>query len=374
MKKRMFLMVLAILVFIGAIGMVKYGQIKKGIAQQKSYQPPPEAVTTVVAKSEQWPTTLSAIGTASAVQGVVVSADLPGIVEKISFDSGQKVRAGDVLVLLDMKQERAQLAAAEAQLELTRVSLDRQKRLVETLIGAQADLDTADANFKAADAKVGELRATIERKTIRAPFTGVLGIRQVNLGQYLQAGSPVVPLQSLQPIYVNFSVPQQEIVRMRVGGQVQVTNTQNGQASAGRITAIDSVIDPATRNVAVQATLPNVDGKFQPGMFVETNLGIGTTGDIVAVPASAINHAPYGDSVFIVADMKDPKGNTYKGVRQQFVKVGGGKGDQVAVLSGIKPGEEVVTSGVFKLRNGAAVQVNNKTQPGNNPAPNPENS
>jgi len=374
MKKRMILMVLAIAVFVTAIGAVKYGQIKKGMAQHASFQMPPEAVTTVVAKSEQWPTTLSAIGTVAAVQGVVVSADLPGIVEKISFESGQRVRAGDVLVLLDMKQERAQLAAAQAQLELARVSLERQKRLVDTQIGAQADLDSAEAQYKAADAKVGELRATIERKTIRAPFGGILGIRQVNLGQYLQAGSPVVPLQALQPIYVNFSVPQQELARLRVGGQVLVTNTQSRQASAGKITAIDSVIDPATRNVAVQATLPNADGKFQPGMFVETNLGVGTTGDIVAIPASSINHAPYGDSVFIVADMKDPKGNTYRGVRQQFVKVGGGKGDQVAILSGIKPGEEVVTSGVFKLRNGAAVQVNNKTQPGNNPAPNPENS
>ncbi|HTY40836.1 MAG TPA: efflux RND transporter periplasmic adaptor subunit [Thermoanaerobaculia bacterium] len=375
MKKRMALMLVAIAVFVTAIGAVKYGQIKKGMAQQAAFQPPPEAVTTVVAKSEQWTTTLTAIGTVAAVQGVVVSADLPGIVEKIAFESGQRVRAGDVLVLLDMKQERAQLAAAEAQLELARVSLDRMKRLVETQIGAQADLDSAEANFKAADARVGELRATIERKTIRAPFAGVLGIRQVNLGQYLQGGSPVVPLQALQPIYVNFSVPQQEIARMRVGGEVRVTNAaQTGPGSTGRITAIDSVIDPGTRNVAVQATLPNADGKLQPGMFVQTSLGVGTTGDIVAIPASSINHAPYGDSVFIVTEMKDPKGNTYKGVRQQFVKVGPGQGDQVAILSGIKPGEEVVTSGVFKLRNGAAVQVNNKTQPGNNPAPNPENS
>ena len=374
MKKRMALMLVAIAAFVTAIGAVKFGQIKKGMAQQAAFQMPPEAVTTIVAKSEQWPTTLGAIGTVVAVQGVVVSADLPGIVEKISFESGQRVRAGDPLVLLDMKQERAQLAAAEAQLELARVSLDRMKRLVETQIGSQETLDNADSLFKAAEAKVGELKATIERKTIRAPFGGVLGIRQVNLGQYLQAGSPVVPLQALQPIYVNFSVPQQELVRMHVGGEVLVTNTQSGQSSPGRITAIDTVIDTGTRNVAVQATLPNADGKLQPGMFVQTSLGVGSTGDIVAIPASSINHAPYGDSVFVVTDMKDPKGNAYKGVRQQFVKVGAGRGDQVAILSGIKPGEEVVTSGVFKLRNGAAVQVNNKTQPGNDPAPNPENS
>ncbi len=375
MKKRMFLMILAIAAFLTAIGAVKYGQIRKGMAQQASFQPPPEAVTTVVAKADQWPTSLTAIGTVAAVQGVTVSADQPGIVDRIAFESGQRVRQGDLLVQLDVRQEKAQLAAAQAQLELARVSLDRMKRLVETQIGAQADLDTADSNYKAAEARVGELKATIERKTIRAPFSGVLGIRQVNVGQYLQSGSPVVPLQSLQPIYVNFSVPQQEIVRVRPGTEVNVTNAQSGATSTGRVTAVDSVIDPATRNVAVQATFANADGKLHPGMFVDTSMVLGSRDDVVAIPASSINHAPYGDSVFIVSDLKDPKsGRTYKGVRQQFVKVGPGRGDQVAILSGIKPGEEVVTSGVFKLRNGAAVLVNNETQPGNNPAPKPEDS
>ena len=374
MKKRMFLMVAAIAVFLTAIGAVKYGQIKKGIANQKSFQPPPEAVTTYVAKSEQWPTTLSAIGTVAAVQGVTVSADQPGIVERIAFESGQRVRQGDLLVQLDVRQEKAQLTAAQAQLDWARVSLDRAKRLVETQIGSQEALDSADSQFKAAEAKVGELKATIERKTIRAPFGGILGIRQVNLGQYLQSGSPVVPLQSLQPIYVNFSVPQQEIARLRIGGDVKVTSNEKGLSGNGRITAIDSVIDPATRNVAAQATLPNADGKLRPGMFVDTTMAFGAVNDIIAIPASSINHAPYGDSVFIVTELKDPHGKTYRGVRQQFVKVGAGRGDQVAILTGLKPGEEVVTSGVFKLRNGAAVQVNNQTQPGNNPAPNPANS
>jgi membrane fusion protein, multidrug efflux system len=374
MKKRMTLMVVAIAVFLTAIGAVKYGQIKNGMAQQKSFQPPPEAVTTVVAKADQWPSTLSAIGTVAAVQGVTVSADQPGIVDRIAFESGQRVRQGDLLVELDVRQERAQLAAAEAQLDWARVSLDRAKRLVETQIGSQEALDNADSQFKAAQARVGELKATIERKTIRAPFTGILGIRQVNLGQYLQSGSPVVPLQALQPIYVNFSVPQQEIARIQVGGEVKVTSNEKGVSSAGKITAIDSVVDPATRNVAAQATLPNADGKLRPGMFVETSMVFGSVNDVIAIPASSINHAPYGDSVFIVSELKDQQGKTYKGVRQQFVKVGAGRGDQIAVLSGLKPGEEVVTSGVFKLRNGAAVQVNNQTKPGNNPAPNPENS
>jgi membrane fusion protein (multidrug efflux system) len=374
MKKRLFLMVVAIAVFITAVGAVKYGQIKKGMAHQASFQPPPEAVTTVVAKAEQWPTTLSAIGTVSAVHGVTVAADLPGIVDKIAFESGQMVKKGDLLVQLDTRTEQAQLAAALAQLDLSRINLVRSQKLVDDQIGAQADLDRSKAEDKAAEGKVGEIRATIDRKTIRAPFSGVLGIRQVNLGEYLQGGSPIVPLQSLQPIYVNFSVPQQEIVRMTVGGEVRVTSSETKAVATGKVTAVDSVIDPATRNIAIQATLPNSDGRLHPGMFVETSMVLGKASEAITIPASSINHAPYGDSVYIVAELKDPKGKAYKGVRQQFVKVGAGRGDQVAIVSGVKSGDEVVTSGVFKLRNGAAVQVNNKTQPGNNPAPKPEES
>jgi membrane fusion protein (multidrug efflux system) len=374
MKKRMVLTLVAIAIFVTAIGAVKYGQIKKGMAQQGSFQPPPEAVTTVVAKKEPWPTTLSSIGTVVAVHGVTVAADLPGIVGRIAFESGRTVREGDLLLQLDTRQEQAQLTAAEAQLALARINLERMKGLKEKGIAAQADLDKADAEFKQAEAKTGEIRATIARKTIRAPFAGVLGIRQVDLGQYVQGGSPIVPLQSLHPIYVRFSVPQQEVGRVRVGGDVAVTSQGSGIRAEGKITAIDSIIDPATRNVQVQATLANADGKLKPGMFVETSMVLGTPESLVALPATAINHAPYGDSVFIVTEMKDPKGKTYKGVRQQFVKTGTGRGDQVAVISGVKPGEEVVTSGVFKLRNGAAVQVNNETQPSNDPAPKPEDS
>jgi membrane fusion protein (multidrug efflux system) len=374
MKKRIFLMVIAIAVFVTAIGAVKYGQIKKGMAQQASFKPPPEAVTTFVAKADHWPSTLGAIGTVSAVHGVVVSADLPGVVEKIAFESGQMVRQGDLLLQLDTRQEQAQLAAAVAQLELAKINLDRSQKLVDTEIGAQADLDRSKAEYKAAEGTVGNIRATIDRKTIRAPFAGVLGIRQANLGEYMTGGTPIVPLQSLQPIYVNFSVPQQEIARMTIGSEVRVTSSESKAVGTGKVTAVDSVIDPGTRNIAVQATLPNPDGKLHPGMFVQTSMVLGKASDVITIPASSINHAPYGDSVYIIADLKDPKGNTYKGVRQQFVKVGAGLGDQVAIVSGVNPGDEVVTSGVFKLRNGAAVQVNNKKQPGNDPAPKPEES
>jgi len=374
MKKRMFIVLVAIVVFVFTIGMVKYGQIKKGKAQQAAFKMPPEAVTTVVAKPTEWPTMQAAIGSVEAVHGVVVSADLPGVVEKISFESGKTVRAGDLLVQLDTRQEQAQLAAAEAQAKLTKVNLDRLTGLRQKGIAAQAEWDSADAAQSSAQARIGEIRATIARKTIRAPFTGVLGIRQVNLGQYLQSGSPIVPLQSLDPIYVNFSVPQQDAAGMKNGSVVKVRAEGSTVESTGKITATNSLIDPATRNVQIQATFANADGRLKPGMFVSTSVGLGTASTVIPLPASAINYAPYGDSVFIVADLKDQTGQTYKGVRQQFVKLGPGRGDQIAIVEGIKPGEEIVTSGVFKLRQGAAVQVNNATVPSNNPAPKPEDS
>jgi membrane fusion protein, multidrug efflux system len=375
MAKRMFFMLAVMLVIIGALGFVKFRQIQTAMAEGAAFQPPPEAVTTIVAQQEEWPSTLSAIGTMAAVQGVTVSADLPGTVDRIAFDSGRSVRQGDVLAELDTRQERAQLAAIEAQRELARLNYNRLKGLLSERVISQAEFDRAAAEQKQTDAQVGEIRATIERKTIRAPFSGVLGIRQVNLGQYLAAGDPVVPLQSLHPIYVNFGVPQQDLAQIRIGHKVRLTaNDLVGVEFAGRVTAVDSVVDQATRNIQVQATLDNPAGRLRPGMFVQTELSLGTSRSIVALPASAISYAPFGDSVFVVTDLKGENGQTYRGVRQQFVKLGAPRGDQIAIVSGIKPGEEIVTSGVFKLRNGAAVLVNNKVQPGNKRAPKPEDS
>ncbi|PYR44932.1 MAG: efflux transporter periplasmic adaptor subunit [Acidobacteria bacterium] len=369
MAKRMILMLTVMAVVVAALGFVKFQQVKAAMAVYASFQPPPEAVTTIVARQEQWPATLGAIGTVAAVRGVTVSADLPGLVEKIAFDSGQPVQEGDVLVQLDTRQERAQLTAAEAQRDLSHSNLERMRSLTADRIVAQAEFDQAEATNKTAEANAGEIRATIGRKTIRAPFAGVLGLRQVNLGQYLTAGAAIVSLQSLNPIYVNFAVPQQQVATLKVGTEVRVT-TENAQARAsGRVTAIDSVVDQATRNAQIQATFPNANGKLHPGMFVQANVLLGTGETVVTLPASAINYAPYGDSVFVVGDVKGPKGDTYRGVLQRFVRLGGSRGDQIAVLSGVKTGEEVVTSGVFKLRNGAAVQVNNTIQPSNSPAP-----
>jgi membrane fusion protein (multidrug efflux system) len=375
MAKRMIVMLVVTFTVIAALGFVKFKQVQTAIAQGASFQPPPEAVTTLVAQSESWPATLSAIGTVAAVQGVTVSADLPGTVARVAFESGRGVRKGEVLAELDTRQERAQLAAIEAQQELARLNYNRLKGLLADRVISQAEFDRAAADQKETDARLGEVHATIERKTIRAPFDGVLGIRLVNLGQYLAAGDAVVPLQSLHPIYVNFGVPQQDIGQIRVGHRIQVTARDvAGVAFSGRVTALDSIVDQATRNVQVQATLPNTTGQLRSGMFVQTELLLGTSQSVIAVPASAINYAPFGDSVFVVTDLKGQKGETYRGVRQQFVKLGGSRGDQVAIVSGVSAGDEVVTSGVFKLRNGAAVVVNNKVQPSNKRAPKPEDS
>ncbi len=372
MFKRMVVMLVAMAALISIIGFVKFRPFQASTGGASSYQPPPEAVTTVVARQERWQGNLGAIGTVAAVNGVTVSADLPGVVQKIAFASGGRVDAGVVLVHLDTRQEEAQLAAAEAKLELARLNLDRVRGLKGEGVTSQADYDSADAAQKQAQGNVAEIRATIDRKTIRSPFPGILGIRQVNLGQYLKSGDPIVPLQSLDPIYVNFGLPQQEIGRMKVGGEVRVAaEGMSGAEFAGRITAIDSIVDESTRNVRVQATLDNRKGRLRPGMFVTTRVTLDAADQVVALPASAISYAPYGDSVFIVEDLRGPDGKTYRGVRQQFVKLGGARGDQVAVISGIAPGAEVVTSGVFKLRNGAAVAVNNATQPSNDPAPKP---
>ena len=283
MLKRMIVMLTVTVGMIGILGFVKFRQIQDAMGQAASFQPPPEAVTTVVAQQEKWPATLSAIGTVAAVQGVTVSADLPGVVSHIAFQSGASVHEGDLLVQLDTKQEQAQLAqqqarlaAVEAARELARLNFERMQGLVNEGAITRAEYDQAVAEQKQSvaeqtqtEAQLEEIRATIARKTIRAPFSGSLGLRQVNLGQYLSAGNPVVPLQSLDPTYVNFGVPQQDAVQVRVGQTVRITTEDfPGVAFAGRITAINSIVDEATRNVQIQATLANPQGKLRPGMFV----------------------------------------------------------------------------------------------------------
>ncbi len=362
---------LGVLVFL--LGGFKFLQIRHLMSQ--SFVMPPTAVTSLVIEEQSWQPTLAAVGTVKAVQGVTVSTDLPGIVEKITFESGQPVKAGDPLVKLDTKQEEAQLVSAQARLQLAKLNLSRQQELLSKRVAAQSDFDAASAEFKQAEAAVAEIRATIERKLIRAPFAGVLGIRQVNLGQYLQSGDPVVPLQSLDPIYVNFSLPQQRLADLQPGRPVNVrADGLPGEQFNGRITSVDSVINDATRNVLVQATLDNREHKLRPGMFVSLEVLLPTQEKVIAVPASAVTYAPYGDSIFVIESMKGPDGKAYEGVRQQIVKLGPARGDQVAIVTGLKAGDEIVTAGGFKLMPHAPVVRNNEAQPDNSANPTPGDS
>lgn len=374
MAKRMILMLVAAALLVGALGYFKLRQVQAAV-KGGAFQPPPAAVTTIVAKQETWPSTLTVVGTTAPVHGVTVSADLPGTVDTITFDSGKFVHEGEVLVQLDTRQERAQLAAMEAQRDLAKINYDRMQQLVNEGVISRMEYDKSTAEQKQTEANVGEIKATIQRKTIRAPFSGILGIRQVNLGQYMSAGTAIVSLQALNPIYANFNVPQQVMSQMRPGQNVKIsTDGASGHQYTGRVNALDSTVDESTRNVQVQATLANPDNKLRPGMFVQVEVGVGAQRSLFPLPASAINYAPFGDSVYVVTDLKGPDGKTYRGVRQQFVKIAGARGDQVGIVSGLNQGDEVVTSGAFKLRNGAAVAVNNKIQPGNNPSPKPEDN
>jgi membrane fusion protein (multidrug efflux system) len=375
MNKRMLQMLGTFVLVVAILGFVKYRQISAAIAANKSFSPPPEAVTTVVAQQAEWSNTIDAVGSIAPMKGVTLSADLAGVVAAVSFNSGAHVAEGQVLVQLDIRQEKAQLASAEAQLELARVNLDRSKALLDQKAIAQSDYDVASAQFKSAEAAVGQAQATIDRKTIRAPFAGVTGIRQVNVGQYVTSGDAIVPLQALDAVFMNFSVPQQDIGALKAGSEV-VAPVEGSKDTEfrGRVSAIDPVVNDATRNVQVQATFPNPRGELKPGMYATVRVVLGQAQPTVALPASAINYAPYGNSVFILENMKGQDGKTYLGVRQQFVKLGRSEGDQVSILDGVKAGDQVATSGVFKLRPNAAVKVNNAITPSDSTAPKPEDS
>jgi membrane fusion protein, multidrug efflux system len=371
------LMLVVVAAIYGGFTFFKVNQIMgfMQLAKSGAFAPPPTAVTTTVAQKSEWQPTLETIGTVVAINGVTISTDLAGIVCKIAFDSGSQVKAGDLLVQLNTDQEQAQLAQAEAQRDWTQITLTRNQDLLAKRTVSQSDFDSATAQFNQARATVDQYKAVIARKTLRAPFAGIVGIRQVNLGQYLNTGDAVVTLQSFDPIYVNFSLPQQDLSKVTVGQAVEITLDAYGdQLFTGKITAINSLVDQNSRNVQIQATLPNADTKLRPGMYAKVKVVLPETKEVVAIPTSSVHYAPYGDSVFIVSDLKSKDGKTYKGVTEQFVKLGQSKGDLTAIVSGLKPGDEVVTSGVFRLRSGGAIIVNNKTTPGSDLSPNPSDS
>jgi membrane fusion protein, multidrug efflux system len=369
--------ILLLVVIGGILAYCKVNQIMgfAAMARAGAFKQPPVAVTTTVAHLSEWQPTIDAIGSVTAINGVTVSTELPGIVHKIAFKSGTAVKAGDLLVNLNTDQEEAQLGQAQAQLDLALITFNRNKELVAKRVIAQSDYDTAESAYIQYKRQVDQYKAVIARKTLRAPFDGVIGIRQVNLGQYLNPGDPVVTLQQFDPIYVNFTVPQQDLSKLAVGQEVAVQSDAYGkEIFPGKINAINSLVDTATRNIQVQATLQNHDLKLRPGMFGTVSVLLPQRARVLALPESAVHYAPYGDSVFVVSEAKDENGKPYKVVKEQFVKLGVARGDLIAVSSGVRPGDEVVTSGVFRLKSGAPILINNKVQPDAEASPTPANS
>ncbi len=342
--------VVAIVVVLGALAWVKWTQIQAMVQQGAQAQMPPASVSVALAQEVPWPEEVQAVGTVTALQGTTVRAEVPGRVERLAFDSGDRVRAGQVLVVQDAREERAQHQAAQAAADLAALDLARGRRLVAEAVLAQAELDRLEAAARQTRAQAEALAALVAKKTIRAPFDGVLGIRRVSLGQSLAAGDAVVDIQQVEPVQVEFSVPQEQAAGLSVGLPVEVE--AGGERRTGRVQSIEPQADPATRMVRALARLDGAAGGLRPGMFVRVTVRQDERRALLAIPATAVLTAPYGDSVFVVDNA------TQKAVaRQVFVRLGERRGDFVAVRSGLHAGQPVVSSGVFRLRSGQPVMV-----------------
>ena len=376
MTKRIVFTILGVLVLIGILGGIKGLQINRMIAIGSQSSPPPETVTTAVVQTESWEALIASVGSLEAVQGVMLTAELPGKVTRIAFEPGTKVKAGDLLLQQDISSEQAQLRAAEATVALTKLELERSSKLLGRKAVAQAKYDSDDALYKQALAQIEGIRATIRKKTIRAPFAGSLGIRLVNLGQVINEGEPIVSLQTLDPIFVNFSLPQQQLAQVKPGLKVRVsTDALAGQVIEGEITAISPDVDVATRNIRVQATVANSQERLRPGMFVNVAVVLPAREEVFAIPTTAVLYAPYGDTVFVVHEKQNEKDvQPVNVIRQKIVQLGEKRGDFVAIVSGLDNGETVVSTGVFKLRNEQAVVVDNALAPAFKLTPKPEDS
>jgi membrane fusion protein (multidrug efflux system) len=373
MVKRIIISLIGLILLIGGLAGIKYLQIERMTAYGDNFVPPPEVVTTATAKNDSWESFLTAVGSLEAVQGVVVTAELKGKVVHIAFEPGSMVKAGDLLVQQDTSVESAQLRAAEAEVALAKINFKRSKELVAAKTISQSDFDNADARFKEAEAQADNIRAMIGKKTIRAPFAGRLGIRLVNLGQTLNEGDEIVSLQSLDPIYVNFLLPQQRLAQVYPGLAIRlITDALPGQVVSGKITAINPQVDAATRNIRIQATVENPEEGLRPGMYVNVSVVLPDLIEVLTIPATSVLYAPYGDSVFVVEkkknDANEPSGLV---LNQKFIRLGEKRGDYISVVSGLKQGDTVVSTGVFKLRNGQAVVIDNTLSPDFKQTPKP---
>jgi membrane fusion protein (multidrug efflux system) len=352
---------------------IKGLQIFKMMAAAKAMTPPPQTVSSAEVREENWAPVLSAIGSVSAVQGAIVAAELGGVVSEIKFENGGVAKKGDVIMKLDASQEEALLRSAEAEAELARTDLERTQGLASQKVVSKAELDAAESKFRRLTAIVDQMRSNIRKKTLVASFDGQLGIRQVNVGQMINPGQQVVALTSLDPVYVDFALPQQHLGKLSPGLEVRVTtDALPGRVFPGKLTAVNSMVDTATRNVSVQATLENPDHLLRPGMFAKAEVVLPEKSAALVIPGSAVSYAPFGDSVFVIEKKKDEKtGKETEVIRQQFVRIGEARGDFVSVTEGLKAGETVVSTGVFKLRNGMAVTINNDLapKPQTNPTP-----
>ena len=337
---------------------------------------PATTVSSATVKEEDWAPTLSAVGSVSAVQGAIVSTELGGVVAEIGFPNGGEAKKGEVLLKLDSSSEEAQLHTAEADLELARANLQRTRDLTARKVVSKQELDAAQSAFGQKQGTVDNMRAFIAKKQVQAPFDGELGIRQVNVGQMINSGQQVVSLQALDPVYVDFALPQQEISKLVPGLEARVrTDAIPGREFTGKLTALNSMVDTVTRNVTVQATLENADHALKPGMFVKIDIVLPQKSKTLVIPGSAVSYAPYGDSVFVIENKKDPKtGKKSQTLRQAFVRIGEARGDFVSVTRGLKTGDIVVSTGVFKLRNGMPVTINNDLAPKPQLNPTPEDS
>jgi membrane fusion protein, multidrug efflux system len=370
MKRKIFIAAgIVAAIFIGLVA-IKALQIGKMIAFGKTFVPPPETISSAVAHEEKWQDTLTAIGSIDPQNGVTLAPEVAGTVVEIAVADGTAVAKGDLLLRLDTSSEEAQLRSAEAQTELARLNAERTRSLRAGNTVSQSELDQAEATLKQNAANADVTRAAIEKKTIRAPFAGRLGIWRVNVGASLDARTPIVSLQSLTPVYADFSLPQQALSQLKTDLPVQVTcDAYPGQEFDGTLTAINPDLDVTTRSVALRATFENTDQLLRPGMFVRAAVTLPQEQPVLAIPATAILSAPYGDSVFVIEET-----NSTLVVRQQFVRTGRSNGDFVSVLDGLKAGDRVVSSGLFKLRNGSPVSVNDDITPKPVKNPNPFDS
>ena len=374
MKRKLLLGIIIVVAIGGGLAVVKALQIKTLIGAAALFAPPPETVASAVAREEQWPETIPAVGSVSAAQGVIVAPEIGGKVTEIAFESGAFVKQGDLLVRLDTSSEEAQLRAAEAQAELARLNAERNRKLIEDKTVSQSELDTTEATLKQAQANADAIRAIIQKKTIRAPFAGKLGIRLVNLGESLAVGQGIVSLQSLSPVFVDFSLPQQEFAQLQTGLKVRAfLDAYPTNQFEGELAAINPDLDAVTRSVRVRAKFANDGELLRAGMFARVSVILPEEQPVLVVPSTAVMSAPYGDSVFVITP-DDKPGSTNLVAQQKFVRTGRMHGDFISVETGLKAGDKVATAGLFKLRNGISVRENNELAPKPSLAPNPPNT